>query len=177
MAHIELQDLGEQIRQETQRLESVRRAVEEKRMEPAPQTVAESARTLWTARNDGAREEVLAGEISGLRSRISELEGANQRARERVGELDRGLPGLRGRYQQLERRFGDVAGRVRQAIERLREVPETVSAWALDIAHKLGKRTYDPTSLDYMKRQAIEAARGISSARGWEPRQNRNWSR
>lgn len=173
----ELQDLGEQIRQETQRLESVRRAVEEKRMEPAPQTVAESARTLWTARNDGAREEVLAGEISGLRSRISELEGANQRARERVAELDRELPGLRGRYQQLERRFGDVAGRVRQAIERLREVPETVSAWALDIAHKLGKRTYDPTSLDYVKRQAIEAERGISSARGWEPRQNRNWSR
>ncbi len=173
----ELQDLGEQIRRETQRLESVRRAVEEKRMEPAPQTVAESARTLWPARNDGAREEVLAGEISGLRSRISELEGANQRARERVAELDRELPGLRGRYQQLERRFGDVAGRVRQAIERLREVPETVSAWALDIAHKLGKRTYDPCSLDYMVREATRAAEVTNAARGWEPRQNRNWSR
>lgn len=174
---LELQDLGQQIEQEQRRLESVRRAIKEKELEPAPQTLGESLRTLWTARNDGAREEQLAGEIDGLRSRISELEGANRAARERVAELDRGLPGLRGRYQQLERRFGDVAGRVRQAIERLREVPETVSAWALDIAHKLGKRTYDPTSLDYMKRQAIEAARGISSARGWEPRQNRNWSR
>ena len=172
-----LQDLGQQVQQEQRRLESVRQAVEERQLEPAPQTLGESLRTLWTARNDGAREEGLAGEIDGLRSRISELEGANQRARERVAELDRGLPGLRGRYQQLEQRFGDVAGRVKQVIERLREVPETVSAWALDIAHKLGKRTYDPTSLDYMKRQAIEAARGISSARGWEPRQNRNWSR
>lgn len=174
---LRLQDLGEQVEQEQRRLESVRRAVEERQLEPAPQTLGESLRTLWEARSDGAREEQLAGEIDGLRSRISELEGANQRARERVAELDRELPGLRGRYQQLERRFGDVAGRVRQAIERLREVPEIVSAWALDIANKLGKRTYDPTSLDYMKRQAIEAARGISSARGWEPRQNRNWSR
>lgn len=173
----ELQDLGEQVEQEQRRLESVRRAIEEKQLEPAPQTVAESARTLWAARNDGAREEVLAGEIDGLRSRISELEGANQRARERVAELDRGLPGLRGRYQQLEQRFGDVAGRVRQVIERLREVPETVSAWALDIAHKLGKRTYDPQSLDYMVREATRAAEVTNAARGWEPRQNRGWSR
>lgn len=173
----ELQDLGEQIQQETRRLESVRRAIEEKQLEPAPQTVAESARTLWTARNDGAREEVLAGEIDGLRSRISELEGANQRARERVAELDRGLPGLRGRYQQLEQRFGAVAGRVKQVIERLREVPETVSAWALDIAHKLGKRTYDPCSLDYIAREATRAAEVTNAARGWEPRQNRGWSR
>lgn len=171
----ELQVLGEQIQQETRRLESVRRAIEEKQLEPAPQTVAESARTLWTARNDGAREEVLAGEIDGLRSRISELEGANQRARERVAELDRGLPGLRGRYQQLERRFSDVAGRVRQVIERLREVPETVSAWALDIAHKLGKRTYDPRSLDYMAREATRAAELSNRARGWQPRQRRDW--
>lgn len=77
----ELQDLGEQVEQETRRLESVRRRITEKELEPAPQTLGESLRTLWTARNDGAREEVLAGEVEGLRSRISELEGANQRAR------------------------------------------------------------------------------------------------
>lgn len=173
----ELQDLGEQVEQEQRRLESVRRAVTEKELEPAPETVAESIRTLWKARNDGSREEVLAGEVDGLRSRISELEGANQRARERVGELDRGLPVLRGRYQQLEQRFGDIAGRVKQVIARLREVPETVSAWALDIAHKLGKRTYDPQSLDYMIREATRAAEVTNAARGWEPRQNRGWSR
>lgn len=173
----ELQDLGEQVEQETRRLESVRRRITEKELEPAPQTLGESVRTLWTARNDGAREEVLAGEISGLRSRISELEGANQRARERVAELDRELPGLRGRYQQLEQRFGALEQRVKQVIQRLREVPETVSAWALDIAHKLGKRTYDPNSLDYMKRQAIETARGINASRGWEQHRNRGQSR
>lgn len=170
-------ELKSEIEQETRRLESVRQAIREKELEPAPQTVGESLRTLWTARNDGAREEVLAGEIDGLRSRISELEGANQRARERVAELDRGLPGLRGRYHQLEQRFGDIAGRVKQVIERMREVPETVSAWALDIAHKLGKRTYDPQSLDYMVREATRAAELTNAARGWEPSQNRGWSR
>ena len=171
----ELQDLGEQIQQETQRLESVRRAVEAKQLEPAPQTLGESLRTLWTARNDGAREEVLAGEVEGLRSRISELEGANQRARERVAELDRELPGLRGRYQQLEQRFGALEQRVTAVIQRLREVPNIVSAWALDIADKLGKRTYDPNSLERMAQQAREVARGMSSARGWQPRQRRDW--
>lgn len=173
----ELQDLGEQVEQETRRLESVRRRITEKELEPAPQTLGEGLRTLWTARNDGARGEVLAGEVEGLRSRISELEGANQRARERVAELDRELPGLRGRYQQLEQRFGALEQRVKQVIQRLREVPETVSAWALDIAHKLGKRTYDPNSLDYMKRQAIETARGINASRGWEQHRNRGQSR
>lgn len=171
----ELQDLGEQIQQETRRLESVRRAIEEKQLEPAPQTVAESARTLWTARNDGAREEVLAGEIDGLRSRISELERANQRARDRVGELERGLPGLRGRYRELERRFEVVERRVTQAIERLREVPNIVSEWAQDIARKLGKRIYNPNSLDHMMREATEVAHGMSAAREWQPRQRRDW--
>lgn len=154
----DLQDLGEQVERETRRLESVRQRITEKELEPDPQTVSESLRALWTARNDGARVGELAGEVEGLRSRISELEGENQRARERVAELDRGLPGLRGRYQQLQQRFGALEQRVEQVIQRLREVPETVSAWALDIAHKLGKRTYNPNSLDYQMRAAREAA-------------------
>lgn len=164
-----------QIAENTERLEGLQRRCEE--VEPAAQSVGEGARTLWTARNDGAREEQLAGEVEGLRSRISELEGANQRARERVAEIDRELPGLRGRYRELEQRFGALEQRVKQVIQRLREVPETVSAWALDIANKLGKRTYDPNSLDYIKRQAIEAARGISASRGWEQHRNRGQSR
>lgn len=65
---------------------------------------------------------------------------------------------------------------MREVVAKLREVPETVSAWALDIARKLGKRTYDPNSLDYMARQATEAARGINASRGWEHR-NRGQSR
>ena len=66
---------------------------------------------------------------------------------------------------------------MKQVIARLHEVPETVSAWALDIANKLGKRTYDPQSLDYMVREATRAAEVTNAARGWEPRQNRGWSR
>lgn len=170
----ELRDLGEQVEQEQRRLESVRRAVEEKQMEPAPQTLGESVRTLWTARNDGAREEVLAGEINGLRSRVGELEGANRAARERVAELDRGLPGLRGRYRELEERFEALEQRVTAAIGRLREVPEALSEWALGIARKLGKRTYDPRSLDYLAREAREAARASSIDMGTRP-QRRGW--
>ena len=64
---------------------------------------------------------------------------------------------------------------MKQVIQRLREVPETVSAWALDIAHKLGKRTYDPRSLDYMAREATRAAELSNRARGWQPRQRRDW--
>lgn len=60
---------------------------------------------------------------------------------------------------------------MREVIGRLREVPETVSACALDIARKLGKRTYNPRSLDYMAREATRAAELSNAARGWEPRQ------
>ena len=60
-------------------------------------------------------------------------------------------------------------------ISRLREVPDIVSDWAQEIARKLGKRVYDPNSLDYMARQAREVSRGMSSAREWHPQQRRDW--
>lgn len=58
-------------------------------------------------------------------------------------------------------------------MSRLREVPNTVSEWAQDIARKLGRRVYDPRSLDYVIRQATAAAEidnARRSARGYEPR-------
>lgn len=160
------------------RLECLRReesrAVEEIReLEPAAQTVAESARTLYKARSDGGREEVLAGEVESLRSRIGELEDANQRARDRMAELDRELPRLRGRNQKLEQRFRVVERRVTAAVERLREVPETLGEWALDIARRLGKRIYDPRSPDRMAADAIAVAREMSRARGWDDQSRR----
>lgn len=158
----ELQDLGEQVEREARRLESVRQRITEKELEPAPQTVPESLRALWTARNDGARVGELAGEVEGLRSRISELEGENQRARERVAELDRGLPGLRDRCERARARFERVEKGVAELVSRLREVPNTVSEWAQDIARKLGRRVYDPRSLDYQMRAAREAARAVN---------------
>lgn len=62
-------------------------------------------------------------------------------------------------------------------VERLREVPNIVSEWAQDIARELGKRIYDPRSLDHMAEQAREAARVASRGsspiaqergRGWD---------
>ena len=134
------------------------RAIAEAELQPARQTLGESARTLFKARGDANREGSLGSEIEGLRSRIGELERANQGARERMAELDRGLPALRARYQQLERRFEAVEKRVRLVVERLREVPNTLSEWALDIANRLGKHTYDPSSIDCQMRQATRAA-------------------
>lgn len=61
-----------------------------------------------------------------------------------------------------------------QAIERLREVPTIVSEWAQDIARKLGKRVYDPRSLDHLAREAREASRASSIDRGARP-QRRGW--
>lgn len=155
--------LERQTEQETQRLECLQQEIEE--VEPSAVTLSESLRALWEARNDGGREGSLASEIEGLRSRVRELEGANRAARERVAELDRGLPGLRGRYRELERRFEALEQRVTAAIGRLREVPETLSGWALGIARKLGVRTYNPNSLDYQMRSATEAARAINGGR------------
>lgn len=150
------------------------RAIEQAELQPPAETLAESARTLWTARSDGEREEGLGSEIEGLRERISGLERENQQARERAADLDRALPGLRERCRGLRARFEDAQARVREVIGRLREVPETVSAWALDIAKKMDKRTYDPRSLEYQIESATRSAaidrrqRGsVSHGRDW----------
>lgn len=63
------------------------------------------------------------------------------------------------------------------AIGRLREVPETLSEWALGIARKLGVRTYNPNSLDYQMRSATEAARALGSDRGITRDAGRGFSR
>ena len=137
------------------------RAIAEAEFQPARQTLGESARTLFKARGDADREGSLGSEIEGLRSRISELEQANHGARERVAELDRKLPGLRDRCERARARFEGVELRVREAVGRLREVPNTLSEWALGIANRLGKRMYDPSSLDHLMRQARDASRAL----------------
>lgn len=159
---------------EAREIADLDRAIEQAELQPPAETLAESARTLWMARSDGEREEGLGSEIEGLRSRIEELEGANQQARERMADLDRALPGLRERCRGLRARFENAQVRVREVIGRLREVPETVSAWALDIAKKMGKRTYDPRSLEYQIESATRSAaidrrqRGsVSHGRDW----------
>lgn len=134
-------------------------------VQPPQETVAESLRTLVKARSDGDREGRLANEIEGLRSRISELEGQNQRARGRVEELERGLPALRDRCEGARGRFAAVEQRVSRVIARLRAVPDTLSRWGLEIAHELGKRIYDPRSLGRVARESRAASMAMDSER------------
>ena len=44
-----------------------------------------------------------------------------------------------------------------KAIEALREVPNIVSAWAQELARKMGKHLFDPNSIDYRSREMWEA--------------------
>lgn len=55
-------------------------------------------------------------------------------------------------------------------LQALREVPNTLGAWALDIANRLGKRTYDPRSLDRVEgyARAASVAGDLSRSRGWD---------
>ena len=65
---------------------------------------------------------------------------------------------------------------MREAVGRLREVPNTLSEWALGIANRLGKRMYDPSSLDHLMRQARDASRALEHGRE-APRRNHGRNR
>lgn len=110
--------------------------------QPAPETLSESIRTLWTARNDGVRAEELEGEVSGLRERIRALEGQNQRARERVAELDRDLPGLRSRARGLEGSVGAARARVEQLARRVTGYISNVGERMAEVLGIFGVRAY-----------------------------------
>lgn len=60
-------------------------------------------------------------------------------------------------------------------LQALREVPNTLGAWALDIANRLGKRTYDPRSLDRVEgyARAASVAGDLSRSRGWDDQSRR----
>lgn len=167
-------DAEREIKELDKRKECLRQEVEE--MEAATPSLSEGVRTLWKARSDGSREDALESDLEGLRSQISDLSSQITDVDRRANEIERGLPALRARCERARERFGLVEQRVTAAIQRLREVPNIVSEWAQEIARRLGKRVYDPNSLEHMARQAREVAHGMSRERGWEP-QNRGWSR
>ena len=167
-------DAEREIKELDKRKECLRQEVEE--MEAATPSLSEGVRTLWKARSDGSREDALESDLEGLRSQISDLSSQITDVGRRADEIERGLPALRARCERARERFGLVEQRVTAAIQRLREVPNIVSEWAQEIARRLGKRVYDPNSLEHMARQVREVAHGMSRERGWEP-QNRGWSR
>lgn len=173
LANEDLQRTTGEVVQAEQRLECLQQEIED--VQPAAVTFPESVRALVSGRGDGDRERELAAEKAELGAGIGELERQVAAARGRIGELERGLPALRARCDRARERFELVEQRVTAAIGKLREVPNVVSDWAQEIARKLGKRIYDPRSLDHMARQAREVARGMGSAREWQPRQRRDW--
>lgn len=152
-----LSDVQMGIDEQTERLECLRQEVAKREMEPARETVAESAGALWKGRGAGSREDALAEEVEGLKSQIRAAEDEVSDLERGIEDLERELPSLRDRHSRLAERFDVVERRVIAAIERLREVPNIVSEIALGIAERLGKRVYDPNSLDYQMRCATRA--------------------
>lgn len=158
-----------EIKELDKRKECLRQEVEE--MEAATPSLSEGVRTLWKARSDGSREEELGSAIEGLRGRISDLSSQIADCNGRAEGIERGLPALRARYRELAERFNDTRSRVEQALGRLREVPNTLSELAQDIARKLGKPLFDPDSLDYQMRKVTRVAKALDRDRPHVPQQ------
>lgn len=158
-----------EIKELDKRKECLRQEVEE--MEAATPSLSEGVRTLWKARSDGSREEELGSAIEGLRGRISDLSSQIADCNGRAEGIERGLPALRARYRELAERFNDTRSRVEQALGRLREVPNTLSELAQDIARRLGKPLFDPDSLDYQMREVTRAAKALDRDRPHVPQQ------
>ncbi len=158
-----------EIKELDKRKECLRQEVEE--MEAATPSLSEGVRTLWKARSDGSREEELGSAIEGLRGRISDLSSQIADCNGRAEGIERGLPALRARYRELAERFNDTRSRVKQALGRLREVPNTLSELAQDIARKLGKPLFDPDSLDYQMREVTLVAKALDRDRPHVPQQ------
>lgn len=158
-----------EIKELDKRKECLRQEVEE--MEAATPSLSEGVRTLWKARSDGSREEELGSAIEGLKGRISDLSSQIADCNGRAEGIERGLPALRARYRELAERFNDTRSRVEQALGRLREVPNTLSELAQDIARKLGKPLFDPDSLDYQTREATRVAKALDRDRPHVPQQ------
>ncbi len=158
-----------EIKELDKRKECLRQEVEE--MEAATPSLSEGVRTLWKARSDGSREEELGSAIEGLRGRISDLSSQIADCNGRAEGIERGLPALRARYRELAERFNDTRSRVEQALGRLREVPNTLSELAQDIARKLGKPLFDPDSLDYQTLEVTRLAKALDRDRPHVPQQ------
>lgn len=164
-----------EIKELDKRKECLRQEVEE--MEAATPSLSEGVRTLWKARSDGSREDELGSAIEGLRGRISDLSSQIADCNGRAEGVERGLPALRARYRELAERFNDTRSRVEQALGRLREVPNTLSELAQDIARKLGKPLFDPDSLDYKMREVTRVANALDRDRPHVPQQRGHGAR
>lgn len=99
------------------RLESLRREEVElgeeiEQLEPAAQTVAESAGALWKARNDGSREDALGSDLEGLeaklatsQARLQTLTDEQTRLSEACRDFEQGAQALESDLKLLGQRW------------------------------------------------------------------------
>ena len=121
-------EIDAEIAEAQERLEGLRRneasiASEVEELQSAMECVSEGLQRLKNGRGARSREEVLRGEIAGLRERISVSEGQVREQRARLAEIDR--------------RVGEAWGRLRHAVERVKAMGvnnEPDSEWADAIA-------------------------------------------
>lgn len=153
------------IKREEERLECLRREVKE--LEPAAQTLAESARTLIEHRGDGSKERGLAEEESSLGSGIGELEQQVRAARSRAGQLERDIERLGMGVRDAGERCERARGRVARLIERLWCIPTGLSEFATAIGRKLGFHVRDAFAarLDWAVGVSADMSRGRSVSR------------
>lgn len=163
------------LQQEEGRVAGELEELEAQALEPAGETVLESAGALIKTRGDGERESGLAEEIAGLRERIGVLESSNDRVRTRMVELERELPGLRERAARLGERLAAARERVAEFLRGVRFIPDTMSAATQSIARRLGVRVLDP--FRYEAEETKDVSRGMAESRGWNRQQNHGLSR
>lgn len=163
------------LQQEEGRVAGELEELEAKAMEPAGETLIESAGALIKTRGDGERESGLAEEIAGLRERIGVLESSNDRVRTRMVELERELPGLRERAARLGERLAAARERVAGFLSGVRFIPDTLSAATQEVARRLGIRVLDP--FHYEVEEAKDVSHSMEASMGWNHQQNHGLSR
>lgn len=166
LRHDEYERVTAEIAAAEDRLERLRR--EEERadreiaeLEPAAETLSESARAILSGRSDGGREEALASEIEGLRKRISAAEGEKAELERGVRELGERACGLRARCEAAREQVRVLAERVRGFVDHVGErVAATLARYGVrayagaaplsehvadvrDASRELGRATHD----------------------------------
>lgn len=134
-----------------------------KRWKPLLQASQKASERSGRLETMEAEKITLGSDLEGLRSQISDLSSQIADVDRRADEIERGLPILRARRASLGERFGVARAAVVKAIEGLREVPNIVSAWAQELARKMGKHLFDPNSIDYRSREMWEATRAVDA--------------
>lgn len=169
-----------------QRLESLRRKEEElageveeleaQALEPAPESLGQSVEVLFKNRGAGSREEVLAGEVEGLRRDLRAAEGEKEGLERDVQALERGVRGLERDRQVLGAR---VRALVSEWRERGGDFLAGVGERVAGMLSRLGVQAFaDAPSLDAMLGQVRASAAAYNQSHGRDaPRRNRGIGR